>query len=145
MSRYRTNDGEFESKPVDLGTSGLSLFDPPPMPEIPGEKARRELHRAALREGLEAGASQALTVSQHERRQFVDICLAIVEEFGEVTVTDIRVRAVAGGLLRGNESGRSLSWMWMVPRWAGLVPSGRRERSYLKKTHGNLQTVWVKP
>ena len=144
MSSYRTNDGEFQPKPVDLGTAGLDLFNPPP-PDIPTGKARRAASREATLEGLEAGASQAVTVSQHERQAFVDICLAIVEEFGEVTVTDIRVRAVAGGLLRGDESGRSLSWMWMVPRWAGLVPSGRRERSYLKKTHGNLQTVWVKP
>ena len=26
MSRYRTNDGEYQPKPRDLGTSGLSLF-----------------------------------------------------------------------------------------------------------------------
>lgn len=144
MSSYRTNDGEYQPKPRDLGTEGLSLFDPPP-PEIPSGKARRAASKDATLEGLEAGASQAATVSQHERESFVAICLAIVENHGQVTVSDIRVTAEKAGLLSGDEGGRSLSWLHSVPRWAGLVPSGRRERSYLKKTHGNLQTVWVRP
>lgn len=144
MSRYRTNDGEFESKPVDLGTSGLSLFDPPP-PDIPTGKARRAASRDATLEGLEAGASQAATVSQHERQAFCEIAWAIVDEFGEVTVSDIRVRAEACGLLSGKETGRSISWIGSVPKWAGLVNSGRVERSYLPSTHGIRQVVWVRP
>lgn len=141
--KHRTNDGEWTPKRVDLGTDGLSLFAQ--SADIPTGNTRRDASAEATDEGLEAGASQAANVSQHERRDFAAIALAIVDERGEVTVTDIRVRAEAGGLLRGDEGGRSLSWLWMVPRWAGLVPSGRRERSYLKKTHGNLQTVWVRP
>ena len=144
MTSYRTNDGEYQPKARDLGTEGLSLFDPPP-PDIPIGKARRAASRDATLEGLEAGASQAATVSQHECQAFCEIALAVVDEFGEVTVSDIRVRAENAGLLRGDEGGRSLSWIHSVPRWAGLVPSGRRERSYLKKTHGNIQTVWVRP
>ena len=46
MSRYRTNDGEWQRRPVDLGVSGLGLFQgeqgitPPPSTPATGEQRR---------------------------------------------------------------------------------------------------------
>jgi hypothetical protein len=62
-----------------------------------------------------------------------------------VTVCDIRIHAEQRGLLTGEERGRQLSWLCLIPRKAGLKSTGQVRPSTRPRAHGNFQRTWVLP
>jgi hypothetical protein len=75
----------------------------------------------------------------------IERCAAIARELAEkagragLTMEDVRVVAVARGVLTGQETGRRLSWLGQVPKAAGLVSTGRRR--YSKSRNPNVLFV----
>lgn len=59
-----------------------------------------------------------------------------------ITVTDIRMAALARGILTGEEHPNQLSVLGHICRRAGLINSGQTRRSELEVTHGIRQVVW---
>lgn len=59
-----------------------------------------------------------------------------------ITVDDLRRAAGPRGLARGDERGRSLSFLGAVCRHAGLEPTDQYRRSRQAASHGNLHRVW---
>lgn len=76
--------------------------------------------------------------------RLVPLAKQLAEKAGDagVTVADVRLLAERRGLLPESK-GRRLSWLGAVMQRAGLVPTGWR-RSFLAKSHGNLQRVYVR-
>lgn len=60
-----------------------------------------------------------------------------------ITVSNLRLAAVARGLLTGQETGRRLSFLGAVMRKAGLRNTGEWRRSDVQRSHGNLNAIWV--
>lgn len=75
----------------------------------------------------------------------VRLARALASTRGEITVADLRVEAVATGILTGRETGRELSWLGSVMQAAGLVNTGRYVRSHIEGAHGNLNIAWAWP
>ena len=59
-----------------------------------------------------------------------------------ITVSNLRLAAVARGLLTGQEAGRRLSFLGAVMKRAGLRNTGTFRRSDVERAHGNLGVVW---
>lgn len=59
-----------------------------------------------------------------------------------ITVSDLRIVAVQRGILTGQETGRSLSYLGAVMQQAGLEATTEFRRSTVVRTHGNLGKVW---
>lgn len=62
-----------------------------------------------------------------------------------ITVANVRIAAVNQGILTGQETGRRLSFLGVVMKKAGLVPTPEYRRSHIDKSHGNLHRVFVSP
>lgn len=60
-----------------------------------------------------------------------------------ITVSNLRLAAVARGLLTGEETGRRLSFLGSVMKKAGLTRTGEWRRSDVQRSHGNLNAIWV--
>lgn len=78
-----------------------------------------------------------------ERLKPLAIELAAAARGRGIIVADVRARAVERGILTGEEKGRWLSFLWRVPKVAGLVEKDEWRRSAIDQSHGNLQRVWV--
>lgn len=111
-------------------TAGPSLFDPLPALQL----GRRQLSR---------------TASKHKRdiERLVPLARELAAKAGAagVTVTDLRLYAEQRGVLTGQESGRRLSYLGAVMKAAGLVNTSEHRRSFIVRTHGNLQSIWRAP
>lgn len=60
------------------------------------------------------------------------------------TVGDIRLVAQRRELLPQCPEGRALSWLTVLPKRAGLVPTGRRRMSPIPKSR-NVHTIYLHP
>jgi hypothetical protein len=60
-----------------------------------------------------------------------------------VTISDVRIAAENRGVLTGEERGRRLSYLGVVMRRAGLVPTDEFRRSDIPKSHGNVHRVFI--
>lgn len=113
-----------------VGTEALPLFADP-----------------ARRAGEEALA-RAEAKNEETIQQLIPIARSLAwlaYEQGEegITVSDLRLAGMEKDLIDGTVKDRSLSYLGAVMKRAGLRNTGRRRRSGLEKTHGNLQTVWA--
>lgn len=80
--------------------------------------------------------------------RLVPLAVELAERAGSngVRVENLRLAAVQRGVLTGEERGRRLSFLGVVMKRAGLVNTGRYERSRtIKRAHGNLGAVWCLP
>ena len=93
-----------------------------------------------------AGAPTSPPREQLEK-QLVTIAKECARKAGAhgCTVADIRIFAQQRGLLTGEEAGRALSWLYQIPKKAGLVATGQVRPSTLPRAHGNFQRVHVLP
>lgn len=113
------------------------------------EQIRREdssdlpIFATSTEEGL---AARDATAAKHARdvERLVPVARELAAKAGPagVTVADLRLTAVQRGLLTGQETGRSLSYLGKVMEAAGLENTGTYRRSFLAKSNGNLQSVW---
>jgi hypothetical protein len=85
---------------------------------------------------------KAAAANQDLIEKLVPLARWLAHQAGEagVTVADVRLLAEQRGLLPESK-GRRLSWLGAVMPRAGLKPAGWR-RSFLAKSHGNLQRVY---
>lgn len=120
-------------------TEGLALFAggpvEPPRPRAPLTSLQRGL--AALHE----------TAAKHADgiQRLAPLARELADAAGPdgITVSDLRVAAVARRLLTGQERGRELSWLGAVMTRAGLVRTDDYRRSDVERSHGNLHRVFV--
>lgn len=122
MSSYRTNDGEFTPKRVDLGVSGLSLFQTetgvtPPRPA----PATGEQHRDRIVSALEA-----------KRKDYIDrIHAALVAEMadtfydGMCSANDARAIYLSFPDADPSIDFRFLAALWRKPGWVQVDMDGR--------------------
>lgn len=89
-------------------------------------------------------ASHAAAGHGRDIERLVPIARELAERPGGVTVGDLRLEAVARGVLTGAEQGRKLSYLGAVMKAAGLVATGMRRRSSVERSHGNLHMIWRK-
>ena len=123
-------------EPQTVGTEGLPMFDvtaPSPRP-------------TSTQLGIEA---RDTTAAKHQRDidRLCPLARELAEKAGDagITVSNIRLAAVARGLLTGEETGRSLAGLGKVCEAAGLENTGRTRRSSIPKSHGNRHSVHVLP
>lgn len=102
---------------------------------------------AAYQAGQEALArSEAKNEATIEKLVPIARALAFLAQEGNedgITVSELRLAGMEKDLINGLVKDRRLSYLGAVMRRAGLRNTGRRRRSRLVKTHGNLQTVWA--
>ena len=122
MSGYRTNDGEFQPKRVDLGVSGLSLFQTetgvtPPKPA----PATGEQHRDRIVSALEA-----------KRKDYIDrihrVLLTRFSLYGyDILVSANDARAIYLSFPDADPSidFRFLAALWRKPGWVQVDMNGR--------------------
>jgi hypothetical protein len=115
-----------------LGTLPLFVEPPPPPPTPPPSGQAMALGMAALKR----------TAAKHEDEiaRLVPLAQELARTAGEVTVADLRLRAVERGLLSGSET--SLHFLGTVMRRAGLRNTGRYRRSDLDASHGRHHVIW---
>lgn len=79
--------------------------------------------------------------------RLVPIAQFLAQSRGEegVTVSDVRLAAVRGGILPAESRGRELSFLGAVMKRAGLVPTKDFRRSDVEGSHGNNHRVWRRP
>lgn len=91
--------------------------------------------------GLAAASAAALS-----RPELVTKLVVLAQRIGHrqqyVTVCDLRLEAIAEGLLPEKGEKRELSFLGAVMKKAGFLNTGRTERSRIPGTNGNRNTVW---
>jgi hypothetical protein len=95
----------------------------------------------------EFALERAASHREHDIARLIPVAKELAERAGPdgLTVSDLRIVAVQRGILTGEESGRTLSYLPVVMRRAGLECSSEVRRSHIPRTHGNLQRVWRRP
>lgn len=112
----------------------LSLLDPPGRPPSPTTVGIAARDRLAGRHAEEIAA-------------LIPIAQALALRAGSLGIiaADVRLAGVQQGILPARPVGRSLSWIGVVMLAADLVPTGEYRRSFLARSNGNLQRVYVHP
>lgn len=126
--RHREDPERWAHQRQDPG--GLPLFE---------NAASVEAGMAALRETAAKNEAMILRLAP------LALYLARQADPQGVTVSNLRLAAVARGLLTGTERGRALSYLGAVMKRAGLVPLEGYQRSAIVRSHGNLNREWGLP
>ena len=85
--------------------------------------------------------------AERDIQRLIPLALELAQTAGAegVTVANVRLIAVARGILTGEEKGRRLSYLGKVLQRADLVSTGEYRRSSIPRSNGNLHAVYVLP
>jgi hypothetical protein len=103
------------------------------------------LPEGRLEEGIKA---REKTSRRGKNRALIQELIPIAQDLARrlkdegVTACELRAVAQHKGIIK---KGTQLDFLGSVFRQAGLVNSGRRRRSVIRVSHGNLHTVWLSP